>query len=64
MEEVVDPEKEISLAEAQQIRKSYKLGDEVREEFVPKNFGRIAAQTAKHVILQKLHETERDNTLS
>ena len=34
------------------------------EEFVPKDFGRIAAQTAKQVILQKLHETERDNTLN
>lgn len=64
VEEVADPEKEISLTEAQLLKKSYKLGDEVREEFVPKNFGRIAAQTAKQVILQKLHETERDNTLS
>ena len=62
--EVEDKEKEISLAEAQLIKKSYKLGDEVYEEFVPKDFGRIAAQTAKQVILQKLHETERDNTLS
>lgn len=64
VEEVEDREKEILLAEAQAIRKSYKLGDEVYEEFVPKDFGRIAAQTAKQVILQKLHETERDNTLS
>ena len=62
--EVEDKEKEISLAEAQLIKKCYKLGDEVYEEFVPKDFGRIAAQTAKQVILQKLHETERDNTLS
>ena len=62
--EVEDKEKEVSLAEAQLIKKSYKLGDEVYEEFVPKDFGRIAAQTAKQVILQKLHETERDNTLS
>ncbi len=64
VEEVTDREKEISLAEAQQIKKSYKLGDLVYEEFVPKDFGRIAAQTAKQVILQKLHETERDNTLN
>ena len=64
VEEVTDPEKEISLADARELKKSYKLGDEVREEFVPKDFGRIAAQTAKQVILQKLHETERDNTLS
>jgi len=62
--EVEDREKEISLAEAQLIKKSYKLGDEVRQEFIPKDFGRIAAQTAKQVILQKIHETERDNTLN
>ena len=47
VEEVVDPEKEISLAEAHVLKKSYKPGDEVREEFVPKDFGRTAAQTAK-----------------
>ncbi len=64
VEEVIDPEKEISVADAQLLKKSYKAGDLVYEEFVPKDFGRIAAQTAKQVILQKLHETERDNTLS
>lgn len=64
VEEVTDPEREISVADAQLLKKSYKAGDLVYEEFVPKDFGRIAAQTAKQVILQKLHETERDNTLS
>ena len=64
VDEVTDREKEISLAEAQLLKKSYKVGDTVYEEFVPKDFGRIAAQTAKQVILQKLHETERDNTLN
>ncbi len=65
VEEVEDKDKEISLNDAQEIKKSYKLGDFVYEEFTPKeDFGRIAAQTAKQVILQKLHETERDNTLS
>ena len=64
VEEVTDPEKEISLADAQALKKSYKIGDIVSEEFTPKEFGRIAAQTAKQVILQKLHETERDNTIS
>ena len=64
VEEVVDREKEISLEEAQKLKKSYKVGDTVYEEFVPKDFSRIAAQTAKQVILQKLHETERDNTLN
>ncbi len=55
---------EISLEEAQEMKKSAKVGDVLSEEFVPKEFGRIAAQTAKQVILQKLHETERDNMLS
>ena len=43
VEEVTDKEKEISLAEAQLLKKSYKAGDLVYEEFVPKDFGRIAA---------------------
>ena len=62
--EVTDRDKEISLEAAQKIKKSYKEGDLVYEEFVPKDFGRIAAQTARQVILQKLHETEKDNTLN
>lgn len=64
VEEVIDRENEISLEDAQKIKKSYKLGDAVKEKFVPKNFSRIAAQTAKQVILQKLHETERDAAVS
>jgi N utilization substance protein A len=60
VDEVVDRENEISLAEAQAVKKSYKVGDKFTEKFVPKDFSRIAAQTAKQVILQKLHETERD----
>ncbi len=55
---------EIYLEDAQMKKKNAKVGDVLTEEFVPKDFSRIAAQTAKHVILQKLHETERDNTLS
>ena len=65
---VVDSEEaqegEITLEEALKIKKSAKAGDVLSEEFVPKDFTRIAAQTAKQVILQKIHETERDNTLS
>ncbi len=64
VEEVEDREKEISLQDAQAIKKSYKLGDRVMEKFVPKDFSRIAAQTAKQVILQKIHETERDAAMS
>ena len=55
---------EISLEDARLKKKSIKVGDVLKEEFTPKDFGRIAAQTAKQVILQKIHETERDNTLS
>jgi N utilization substance protein A len=60
VEEVVDRENEISLEDAQAVKKSYKVGDKYTEKFIPKDFSRIAAQTAKQVILQKLHETERD----
>lgn len=55
---------QIFLKDALTKKKSVKVGDVVCEEFVPKDFSRIAAQTAKQVILQKLHETERENTLS
>lgn len=64
VEEVTDSETEISLEDAQAIKKSYKLGDKVAEKFVPKDFSRIAAQTAKQVILQKIHETERDAAMN
>lgn len=61
--EVVDPQKEISEADAKKIKKSYKIGDETRVDITPKtgtSFGRIAAQTAKQVIIQKLREAERN----
>ena len=64
VDEVVDCESEISLEDAQKIKKSYKIGDRASEKFVPKDFSRIAAQTAKQVVLQKLHETERDAALN
>jgi len=64
VEEVEDPDKEISLEEAKQLKSSYKLGDLISEEVTPKNFGRIAAQTAKQVIMQKLREAERNNLSS
>ncbi len=64
VDEVNDFDKEISLEEAREIRKTYKTGDTVKIEFVPKEFGRIAAQTAKQVLMQKFRETERDNTLA
>lgn len=59
VEEVADPDKEISLAEAKLIKKSYKLGETVLTEESTKDFGRIAAQTAKQVVMQKIKEMER-----
>lgn len=56
---VEDPNTEISLEEAKLIKKSYKIGDQVLEEVTPKEFGRIAAGTAKQVVTQKLREAER-----
>ncbi len=64
VEEVVDSEKEISLEEAKEIKKSYKVGDKVSEEINSKDFGRIPSQTAKQVLMQKLREIERENTIN
>ncbi len=59
-EEVEDDKVEINLKDAKKIKKDAKVGENVEVEIVPKNFGRIAAQTAKQVIVQKLREAERD----
>ena len=59
VEEVEDPATEISLADAKMIRFHYELGDVVNIEVTPKNFGRIAAQHARSVIVQKIKEEER-----
>lgn len=61
VEEVMDPVEEISLAEAKVRfpKKKYELGDVVNVEVTPKNFGRIAAQKAKQVVVQKIREEER-----
>lgn len=64
VETVEDPEKEISLEEAREIKKSYKVGDRVVTKIAPKEFGRIAAQTAKQVVMQTLREAERSMTYS
>ena len=57
---VQDEVTEISLKDAQKINKDLNIDDSVEVEIVPKDFGRIAAQTAKQVIVQKLREVERD----
>jgi N utilization substance protein A len=60
VEEVEDPKVEISLEEAKTIDPSTYLGDVIRQEVTPQNAGRIAAQTAKQVVLQRLREAERE----
>ena len=63
-EEVEDEEKQIWIEDALEVSPKAKVGDVLKKEFVPKDFGRIAAQTARQVVMQKLREAERDNTLS
>lgn len=55
-----DEAQEISLKDARKINKTIQIGDCVDVEIVPKDFGRIAAQTAKQVIIQKIREAERN----
>lgn len=64
VEEVEDPDKQISLEDARQIKKSYEVGDVISEEVTPKDFGRIAAQIAKQVVMQKLREAEHQVAMS
>lgn len=59
-EEVMDSQLEVSLEEAMTINKAYEIGDRIKFEVTPKDFGRIAAQTAKQVILQRVREAERN----
>ena len=59
VEEVMDEFREISLAEARKNNPFAKIGDEIVDELPPMDFGRIAAQTAKQVITQKVREAER-----
>ncbi len=58
--EYPDPLLEISVEDAQKIDSHYNEGDVVSIEIKPKDFGRIAAQTAKQVVVQKIREAERD----
>ena len=59
VEEVMDPVCEISLEDARNIKASYDIGDSVNVEIQSKDFGRIATQSAKNGILQKIREEER-----
>lgn len=60
VEEVEDPRVDISLEEARRIKPDAQLGDIIENEVTPANAGRIAAQTAKQVVLQRLREAERE----
>ena len=60
VEELPVPELEISLEDARKIDKNYNVGDIVNIEIKPKDFGRIAAQKAKQVVVQKIREAEKE----
>lgn len=61
VEQVLNPHIEISIDEAQQQHPEAQLGDEIKSEVKAKEFGRIAAQTAKQVIIQRVKEAERES---
>ncbi|HEY74897.1 MAG TPA: transcription termination/antitermination protein NusA [Thermoflexia bacterium] len=58
--EVTDPKTEISLEDARKIKPDAEVGERIMVEDTPANFGRIAAQTARQVILQRIREAERE----
>lgn len=60
VEEVEDRETQISLEDAQKIKGDYKAGDVAEFEVTPDSFGRIAAQTARQVVFQRIREAERE----
>jgi N utilization substance protein A len=61
VEEVKDPRVQISLAEALKMDEEALVGDRIKIDVTPRDFGRIPAQTAKQVILQRIREAERDH---
>jgi len=64
VEKVANLHDEISLEEARRIDSAARLGEEVRKEVTPRNFGRIAAQVAKNMVVQKVREAEKEVVLS
>ena len=64
VDEVENTMTQISLDDARKIYGNYSLGDVVNIEVTPANFGRIAAQTAKQIVTQRIREAERGNILS
>ncbi|NLE05004.1 MAG: transcription termination/antitermination protein NusA, partial [Crenarchaeota archaeon] len=59
VEEITDPATEMSLEQANRFGPEFEIGDMVEVEVTPKKFGRIAAQTAKQVVMQRIREAER-----
>ena len=64
VEEVEDENIEISLEDAKVINHNYQLGDTVDVVITPKDFGRVSAQTAKQVVIQKLREAEKNKVIN
>lgn len=60
VDEVVIPDSEISLENAKKINPQYEIGDIIEEKTAPQTFGRIAAQTARQVVTQRIREAERN----
>ncbi len=60
IDKVVNPHDEITLPDARRLKPDVMVGDTIEIEVTPKNFGRIAAQTAKQAILQKIRQAERN----
>jgi transcription termination/antitermination protein NusA len=58
--ELIDPVNEISLVDAREINPNYEIEDIVDIEVTPKKFGRVAAQSAKQVVIQRIKEAERN----
>jgi len=61
VEKVTNPFEEIAIGTAKRLKKDAVLGDEIELEVTPKNMGRIAAQTAKQTMLQRLRMAEKEN---
>lgn len=61
VEQVLNPQVEISIDEARRFNPEAQVGDEIKSEMKAKEFGRIAAQTAKQVIIQRVKEAERES---
>ncbi|NLG88326.1 MAG: transcription termination/antitermination protein NusA [Clostridiaceae bacterium] len=59
VEKVTDPSTELSLEQASRFSPDFEIGDVVEVEVTPRKFGRIAAQTAKQVVMQRIREAER-----